>query len=80
MTTPTLALIALLAACPWFDAKVPVTVLTPPAFEELAHRVNKPRAHGLAIWPPCRVYLPSPINSRIACHEYRHCAEGHWHE
>ena len=79
--TPTLALIALLAACPAFDARWPVRVLEPLAFAEVAPRGSA----GFAEWiapgqSGCRITLRAPINARVACHEYRHCAEGHWHE
>ena len=85
---PTLALIALLAACPWFDPGVPVEVLPPPAFEELAHRLGFGRGiNGLATWLPstkgpqeCVITLRAQWRAEVACHEYRHCAEGHWHE
>ena len=76
--SPTLALIALLAACPAFDARWPVRVLEPMAFAEVAPR----GAAGFAEWDAdwCRITLRAPINARVACHEYRHCAEGHWHK
>lgn len=78
--SPTLALIALLATCPQFDAQVPVRVLEPMPFAEVAPR----GAAGFAEWRApgqrdCRITLRAPFNAKVACHEYRHCAQGHWH-
>ena len=75
---PTLALIWLLASCPLFDATVPMRVLEPMAFAEVAPRGSGGFAEWGVDW--CRITLRAPINARMACHEYRHCAEGHWHK
>ncbi len=84
---PTLGLIWLLAQCPAFNSDVPVNVLQPPEYEALAelYEVNL-RTRGFAVWHPgpdgpedCRIWLRAPADSRVACHEYKHCAEGHWH-
>ena len=77
---PTLALIWLLAACPFFDASVPVRVLEPVAFAQVAPR----GAAGFAVWRPgpsaCRITLRAPVIARVACHEYQHCVQGAFHE
>ncbi len=77
--SPTLALIALLAACPAFDAQVPVTVLEPSAYTQVA----PPGSAGFATWwagGNCRITLRTPVSARVACHEYRHCTGGYWHK
>ena len=84
----TLALIALLTTCLWFDPAVPIEVLPPAAFDDLAevHGYPRLRLFGLATWLPsaegpedCRITLREPLRFEVACHEYKHCAEGSWH-
>lgn len=85
---PTLALIYLLAQCPAYNSDVPVNVLKPPAFAELAELYGvKPEGGGFAVWHPgldgpedCRIWLRAPADPQVGCHEYRHCAEGHFHK
>ncbi len=87
-------LIALLIQfCPWYITALPnvsfAFTLTPSAYEmaERTRGYEKGTTEGFALWAEttdglrdCRIILREPASLGIACHEYRHCAKGHFHD
>ncbi len=85
-----LALIFLLfQQCPWYDPNVPIYILPTTQYEIVAEQISSDLKNklGFAIWKgdafkpkDCSIVLSDTAYLEIACHEYKHCVVGMWHD
>ena len=82
-------IILLMQHCSWYNPDIPVAVLPTIQYETIIEKIRPDFKNtlGFAYWANgiikpenCKIVLKDTSYLEIACHEYKHCDKGLWHD